>query len=177
MSTKTLLAVFATDEWHMHGSRNLLGVTDSIEGAIACINAEQKERGHAPLSEEQEDLLRRIKQTQSGEDIIGEYLVEEVQFWDGSEAREMTCIHCGDTVVFAPDGELVHADPDEDPSAEDYGWVRCCGGDHVAEIGEPVNEVICSICGNRTPESTAHLHAGDWIGDTCCWDERLRSSE
>lgn len=37
--------------------------------------------------------------------------------------------------------------------------------------------VECSICRERVPEKTAHNHQGEWIGDDCCWDERLRSSE
>lgn len=39
------------------------------------------------------------------------------------------------------------------------------------------NYVTCSLCGKDIPEKTAHIHQGEWIGDDCCWDERLRSSE
>jgi len=37
--------------------------------------------------------------------------------------------------------------------------------------------VPCSLCGGQAPLKTAHLHQGEYIGDECCWDERLRSSE
>lgn len=37
--------------------------------------------------------------------------------------------------------------------------------------------VICSVCLSPCKASTAHLHQGRWIGDECCWDERLRASE
>ena len=37
--------------------------------------------------------------------------------------------------------------------------------------------VECSLCGKQTPADTAHLHQGKWIGDDCCWDDRLKSSE
>lgn len=37
--------------------------------------------------------------------------------------------------------------------------------------------VICSICKKRCVAHTAHIHQDEWIGDECCWDERLRSSE
>ena len=37
--------------------------------------------------------------------------------------------------------------------------------------------VECCMCGRQVPEETAHLHQDKWIGDNCCWDERLRSSE
>jgi hypothetical protein len=34
---------------------------------------------------------------------------------------------------------------------------------------------VC-ICGKRCNKETAHLHGDGWIGDECCWDERLKSS-
>lgn len=37
--------------------------------------------------------------------------------------------------------------------------------------------VVCSVCKNEALEEKAHLHQEEWIGDECCWDERLRSSE
>lgn len=37
--------------------------------------------------------------------------------------------------------------------------------------------VLCTLCHLPTPEKTAHIHQGLWIGDTCCWDEALRSTE
>jgi len=37
--------------------------------------------------------------------------------------------------------------------------------------------VTCKFCHEQTPSDTAHLHDGGWVGDQCCWDERLRSTE
>jgi hypothetical protein len=37
--------------------------------------------------------------------------------------------------------------------------------------------VKCKFCKQPTKKLTAHRHAGGWVGDECCWDERLRSSE
>ena len=37
--------------------------------------------------------------------------------------------------------------------------------------------VICKFCHAIVPEATAHLHQGEWVGDECCWDERLRTTE
>lgn len=37
--------------------------------------------------------------------------------------------------------------------------------------------VTCSICGKRALKRTAHLHQNEWIGDECCWDDRLHASE
>ena len=39
------------------------------------------------------------------------------------------------------------------------------------------NVKICCICGNFCDAVTAHIHQGQFIGDECCWDERLRASE
>ena len=39
------------------------------------------------------------------------------------------------------------------------------------------NYTICSLCGNPCKSNLAHLHQGKYIGDECCWDERLRTSE
>ena len=37
--------------------------------------------------------------------------------------------------------------------------------------------VRCALCGTPGPEDEAHWHEGGWIGDACCWDERLKASE
>ena len=37
--------------------------------------------------------------------------------------------------------------------------------------------VLCSLCSETCDPKTAHIHQGKYIGDACCWDERLRSSE
>lgn len=48
-----------------------------------------------------------------------------------------------------------------------------------AETNDPEETptVCCKFCHKQTSETTAHLHDGGWVGDDCCWDERLRSSE
>jgi len=37
--------------------------------------------------------------------------------------------------------------------------------------------VVCKFCHEHVPADTAHAHQGAWVGDKCCWEERLRSSE
>ena len=37
--------------------------------------------------------------------------------------------------------------------------------------------VYCKFCGEPTLAAYAHLHEGECVGDECCWDERLRSTE
>ena len=37
--------------------------------------------------------------------------------------------------------------------------------------------VMCELCKSMVPRVTAHMHQNGWIGDECCWDERLRTTE
>ncbi|MCP9209557.1 hypothetical protein [Streptomyces cucumeris] len=37
--------------------------------------------------------------------------------------------------------------------------------------------VECKFCRNSVPAQTAHRHDGNWVGDECCWDDRLRMTE
>lgn len=40
-----------------------------------------------------------------------------------------------------------------------------------------LDTVRCSLCHRLALAETAHLHHKAWVGDTCCWDERLRSGD
>jgi hypothetical protein len=46
----------------------------------------------------------------------------------------------------------------------------------LEEAGVLIKTVPCKFCGREVPEKTAHLHEGAWVGDECCWDERLRTT-
>lgn len=37
--------------------------------------------------------------------------------------------------------------------------------------------IRCNMCDKFCDAKTAHLHQGKYIGNDCCWDERLRLSE
>lgn len=37
--------------------------------------------------------------------------------------------------------------------------------------------VFCHICGMPCNANTVHIHGTTLIGDSCCWDDRLRHSE
>jgi hypothetical protein len=37
--------------------------------------------------------------------------------------------------------------------------------------------VNCKFCGGEVPLATAHRHGKGWVGDECCWDERLRNGD
>lgn len=49
----------------------------------------------------------------------------------------------------------------------------------VAELCQSLRppSVPCSVCANDCAAARAHRHQGQYIGDECCWDERLRLSE
>lgn len=38
-------------------------------------------------------------------------------------------------------------------------------------------ELTCSFCHKPIDPTTAHRHNGSYVGDECCWDERLRTTE
>lgn len=44
------------------------------------------------------------------------------------------CANCGEDLVMAPDGMIVHSDEDEDPDLWDHGWAKCLDGDTLAEL-------------------------------------------
>ena len=55
---------------------------------------------------------------------------------------------------------------------EEYRLVR-----DLHQRSRRADSVTCAICHRACCAKTAHLHSGQWIGDECCWDERLRASE
>ena len=56
-----------------------------------------------------------------------------------------------------------------------------CGIEYTSTVSQEdwdrYASVRCSICGKLASASDAHVHQGGWIGDECCWEERLRRSE
>lgn len=57
--------------------------------------------------------------------------------------------------------------------------VECekCGHRWREPDPDEVETVECKFCYEQVMVDTAHLHNGNWVGDECCWDERLRSTE
>lgn len=48
----------------------------------------------------------------------------------------------------------------------------------VAEASHDLQEqILCRFCQRQCVARTAHYYQGGWVGDECCWDERLRSSQ
>lgn len=85
----TMLAVFSTDKWHTYDSYVLIGLAYSVRGAIHCINHEQKRRGLKPISRRQVQYLQKIRQTQSADDIDGEYVIDKVEVWDDRNPNQI----------------------------------------------------------------------------------------
>jgi hypothetical protein len=65
--------------------------------------------------------------------------------------------------------------------ADNRGRVRILNkvfdDDEGARCAEVDETVTCKLCKRPTLAATAHLHEGEYVGDDCCWDERLRGSE
>lgn len=60
-------------------------------------------------------------------------------------------------------------------------WLETAKDPDCLELADEVRAhsdwTPCSLCNRAVPVLTAHNHQGRFIGDECCWDERLRSSE
>jgi hypothetical protein len=77
-----------------------------------------------------------------------------------------------------------HAEFSDDPDMEIgdlQDLLHACWQVMTAEerhaVYEKMRRVECSLCGGLAFASSAHVHQGRYIGDECCWEERLRSSE
>ena len=40
-----------------------------------------------------------------------------------------------------------------------------------------IKKIRCKFCHEFCDAKTAHAHVNGWVGDECCWDERLRITE
>ncbi|MGW1615671.1 hypothetical protein ACWCQZ_40730 [Streptomyces sp. NPDC002285] len=47
----------------------------------------------------------------------------------------------------------------------------------LAEHGVDAELTDRMFCRRDVMLANAHRHTGGWVGDTCCWDEQLRSTE
>lgn len=59
----------------------------------------------------------------------------------------------------------------------DFEEFVCLNCDHTMDLALlQAPTVECKFCHKATLAATAHLHQGSWVGDLCCWDERLRTT-
>ena len=71
-----MFIVFKTDPWHSHASKDMLGASESIEGAIDLCNQQAHKEGET-IDEDQLFNLNNIKQSQ-GYSGDGEFDIEEI---------------------------------------------------------------------------------------------------
>lgn len=72
----SVFIVYKTDSWHSYASRDLLGASEDLAGAIALVKKQVKKENQK-LSDDDKHNLAHIKQTQ-GYDGEGEFDIEEV---------------------------------------------------------------------------------------------------
>ena len=84
---------------------------------------------------------------------------------DSIEEGLISCDLCQEE-IYEDDTYRPGADGPFGESDKRYG-VDCC----------PERRVECKFCERGVNAQTAHMHQGEYVGDECCWDERLRSTE
>jgi hypothetical protein len=106
-----------------------------------------REIGHAPFT------------------VLGEqYAVLEL-VWNGDVGRSFDLVRVSDSTVLTEDESF-----DSYPTDEQIA-------DTLAEHDIDAEVASCMFCRQNVLLATAHRHTGGWIGDACCWDERLRSTQ
>jgi hypothetical protein len=93
-----------------------------------------------------------------------QYLVREL-IWNDIAGRSYELVRVTDDVVLT-----------EDESFDEYltdPQVAAVLADH----GIDVELETCTFCHGEILRATAHLHGNAWVGDSCCWDERLRATQ
>ena len=78
--------------------------------------------------------------------------------------------------------ELIITTEDKDGTKRDWvissSAIRESDREYDSEEEQPkAATVLCKFCGGEVPEKTAHRHGKGWVGDGCCWDERLRAGD
>jgi hypothetical protein len=89
------------------------------------------------------------------------------------------CPFCGESNVEGKGVEVSETGATQEVSCTECGavWIDEHKRTGFTVVTAPEPQVTCSLCGKNCNADGAHLHGGEWIGDECCWDERLRSSE
>jgi hypothetical protein len=102
--------------------------------------------------------------------------------------EDMQCPECGSLEPFriAVTTTTVFWDEGSDPldvsgemEFEEDGYCTCMTCDYQGQVKDfrDVPTVACKFCDEQVLAKTAHLHRGSWVGESCCWDERLRMRE
>lgn len=77
--------------------------------------------------------------------------------------------HCtGCMEDFSPDGVNI---------VSDGAQILMVFQERKPDASDEAIKVPCKLCSKQVDFKTAHLHQGAYVGDECCWDERLRATE
>jgi hypothetical protein len=71
--------------------------------------------------------------------------------------------------------EIIMTTEDKDGTKRD--WVISSSAIRESDREYDPELVTCKFCGGEVPAATAHRHGNGWVGDECCWDERLRNGD
>lgn len=90
-----------------------------------------------------------------------QYLVREL-VWNGNAGRSYDLVRLRDDQVLTEDESFTKYPTDKQIA------------DVLEDHGTYVDLETCKFCRAAVLLTTAHRHDTGWVGDTCCWDERLR---
>jgi hypothetical protein len=139
-----------------------LQVTISRAGAaILGLDLESGTVGHWPDGETWVPLVILPPQLPAGSVLTADVLRVSTPHEEDLIGGRGRCRVCG---------WIDEADP-EDPTVRRYH------GDSFDYDEPDEDQVLCRFCQRQCSAGTAHSYQGGWVGDECCWDERLRSSQ
>jgi hypothetical protein len=106
---------------------------------------------------------------------------------DQTDSQQLTVTASDDRVTIIRDGipilgiDLQSHTVGHWPDGETWEVLAVLPAELSLEEGEGPDDaeetVLCRFCQRHCRARTAHDYHGGWVGDECCWDERLRSSE
>lgn len=107
-------------------------------------------------------VVREIEHEPFG--VLGEQYVVRELVWNGITGRSY------DLVRLVGDVVLTDESFDQYPTDAQLAEV-------LTDHGIDVELEMCKFCHSDILRATAHRHGSGWVGDSCCWDERLRATE
>jgi hypothetical protein len=170
LGTYRLRQAVLEDEWVTDGYE-----IDEDEGDRRGAVAERHEVNNAKLMCKAPDLHRALEATLAclknwmeiaDDDDVRDYDFEAVAMAEAALAGASgACPACSTGTMAGPiPGMLANGE-------------RCDTCEKFASDDDVPPLVTCQLCGKPTNALTAHPHGDGYIGDECCWDERLRGSE
>ncbi|MFI9771858.1 hypothetical protein ACIHJG_34090 [Streptomyces sp. NPDC052415] len=90
-----------------------------------------------------------------------QYLVREL-LWNGIDGRSFDLVRGCDDQILTEDESF-----DRYPAEAQIALV-------LEKHGVIVELETCKLCREEILLATAHRHGNGWVGNACCWDDRLR---